>query len=263
MFKQAGSLTRVFRHQLKISPSPSSLIHTLPTLANQSQYEAQGIPGFLSPNAFKQGWTDYQNYLLENLTQLTMDSENESRVPFHIVLNTSAKPDHAHVFNYASQAHNNHMFFQALRSVSENTTKPSAPLLERINKSFGSMESLRAQMLTDADTLLGNGWVFLVEGEDKMLYTMATFNAGTPYDLSRSQMFDLNSAVGQDTWNTLSQIEKAVYGKEKNHSIVLLALNVWEHIYVPDYSVSGRADYLEKWWDSIDWDVVSSRLFVR
>lgn len=263
MFKQqGGSLARRLRWQPLVL-GPRSLIHTVPRLVNQSQYEAQGIPGFLSPSAFNLAWTDYQRYLLENLTQLTMDSENESRIPFHIALNTSSKPDQAHVFNYATQAHNNHMFFQALRSGENNPTNPSAPLLERIENSFGGMDNLRSQLLTEADTLLGNGWVFLAEGEDKGLYTMACYNAGTPYDFSRSQMFDLNGAVSQDTWETLDQIKKAIEAKEKNHSMVLLALNVWEHIYVPDYSVSGRADYLEKWWNCIDWDVVSSRLFVR
>lgn len=118
-------------------------------------------------------------------------------------------------------------------------------------------------MLTEADVLLGNGWVFLVEGEEKNLYVMTSYNAGTPYHFARSQLYDLNGIVRPDTWKTLDDLQNAVLAKEKNQSIVLLALNVWQHAYVPDFSVSGRADYLEKWWSSIDWDVVSSRLFVR
>ena len=32
-------------------------------------------------------------------------------------------------------------------------------------------------------------------------------------------------------------------------------------MYIPDYGVTGKSDYLNKLWDHINWDVVNKRLF--
>jgi Fe-Mn family superoxide dismutase len=39
----------------------------------------------------------------------------------------------------------------------------------------------------------------------------------------------------------------------------LLTCDVWEHAYYIDYR-NARADYLEKWWTLVDWDLVSRKL---
>jgi Fe-Mn family superoxide dismutase len=109
--------------------------------------------------------------------------------------------------------------------------------------------------------MLGNGWVFLVEGTDKDLFVLLTFNAGSPYHVSRMQMFDLSGSVDSDAESMMTQIEKEVERRTISHNIVLLACNVWEHAYVPDYGIAGRDEYLNAWWNAIDWHVVSKRLF--
>jgi Fe-Mn family superoxide dismutase len=238
-------------------------IHTLPKLGKQELYDQNGIPGLFSRQGFQTAWTEYQSHILNKLNGLTVDTDNEARIPLHILLNTATKSDQAHVFNYASQAHNNHLFFQSLTSPNDNRTRPSTVLKNRVEASFGSMDELRQQFLYTADLLLGNGWVFLVEGSDKSLGIMACYNAGTPYHIARAQLFDLNGIASEEVSQSLVAISNAVRKKEKNFNIVLLAVNVWEHAYLTDYSVSGKSDYLEKWWDSIDWQVVSSRLYIR
>ncbi|ANB13315.1 mitochondrial 37S ribosomal protein RSM26 [Sugiyamaella lignohabitans] len=244
-----------------ISRPVTRLIHSVPKLKNQNHYEQVGIPGLYSAEGFKTAWNDHQSHLLTKLNNLTVDTDNEARIPLHILLNTATKSDQAHIFNNASQAHNNHLFFQALTSPETNQTKPSALLQSRINKSFGSLEELREQFLLAADLLLGNGWVFLIEGPDKSLGIMSCYNAGTPYHIARAQLFDLNRIIDSEVHQSIEAISGAVRSKEKNFNIALLAANVWEHAYLTDYSVSGKTEYLEKWWASIDWDVVSSRLY--
>lgn len=248
---------------LKTSSSSSLRnIHTAPTLPRQGVYEKEGIKGLYSPEGFKIAWTDYQKYLVDKLTELTIETQNETRPPLHILLDTAKKPDQAHVFNFASQSLNNHLFFESLIEPENNPTQPSPALSRKISEQFGSLDELRREMLYAADTFLGHGWVYLLENADKSLSIQVSHNAGTPYDMSRAQLFDLNGgAITDDTMNSLDEIEAINSQGEKNYAVPLLALNIWEHAYVPDYSVSGRADYLEKLWESVNWDVVSSRYF--
>lgn len=36
----------------------------------------------------------------------------------------------------------------------------------------------------------------------------------------------------------------------------LLCVNTWQHVYMYDYGVGGKRDFLNNWWDVIDWTVV-------
>ena len=38
--------------------------------------------------------------------------------------------------------------------------------------------------------------------------------------------------------------------------VPLACVNTWEHAWLPQYGIRGKADYLERWWDRIDWKTV-------
>ena len=38
----------------------------------------------------------------------------------------------------------------------------------------------------------------------------------------------------------------------------LLCVNTWPHVYLEQFGVAGKREYLETWWKSIDWGSVSS-----
>jgi len=40
---------------------------------------------------------------------------------------------------------------------------------------------------------------------------------------------------------------------------VLLGVNTWEHVWLRDYGVGGKGEYLERWWETVDWGVVEAR----
>lgn len=43
----------------------------------------------------------------------------------------------------------------------------------------------------------------------------------------------------------------------------VLCVNTWQHCYLHDYGVAGKREYLARWWERIDWNMVMSRCVVR
>lgn len=37
----------------------------------------------------------------------------------------------------------------------------------------------------------------------------------------------------------------------------VLCLNTWEHVWLHDYGIRGKREYVENWWKVIDWEVVA------
>lgn len=118
-------------------------------------------------------------------------------------------------------------------------------------------------MAAVAEGMCGNGFVWLIEGPKKTLYVVATYNAGTPYDFARRQNTDLNSPT------SFNRIENVLQKRDRIRQVPqvgpswplpLLCINTWEHAYIYDYGVGGKAQYFENWWKSIDWMVVEERL---
>lgn len=234
-------------------------IHTIPSLAVDA---ARGIPGIFSPAAFRVAWTEHQTDVVGKLSRSVIETDNEARIPFHILLNTARRADRAHVFNYASQAHNNHLFFDSLATEDAAAqTAPSPALLRRIEERFGNIENLKKAFESAAAKVHGNGWVFLVEQPDKKLDVIACNNAGTPYHFGRQQTLDFSGPVSEDDVAELRKVQEKIQAKEKNFNIALLALNLWQHAYIPDFGVAGRENYINAWWKAIDWTKVNARLY--
>ncbi|KAG0674927.1 hypothetical protein C6P40_002550 [Pichia californica] len=240
-------------------------IHLAPKLALENSFKNEGIKGLMSPEQFKIAWIDYQDYLTKHLSMKTADTEYETRSPMAIAMSTSKKPHQSQIFHYASQAHNNHLFFQQLKHngsripVQESNIKPQ--LLKAINNSFQSFENFKNEFLLAADIMSGNGWVFLIEDENKELKIVSCNNDGTPYFYGRNQSYDLNTVFEYQNYKKLMKYKQNILDNVKDYSLPLLCINVWEYAYIVDYGVTGKADYLEKVWDNIDWNVVNSRVF--
>lgn len=240
-------------------------IHLAPKLALEKSFAEDGIRGLMSAQQFKTGWTDYQDYLTKNLSMKTADTEYETRSPMAIAMSTSKKPQLAPVFHYASQAHNNHLFFQQLKHngakipIQESDIKPQ--LLASVKNTFQSLENFRNEFLYAADVMPGNGWVFLIEDENKELKIVSCNNDGTPYFYGRNQTYDLNTTFDYENYKKLIKYKQNILDNVKDYSLPLLCVNVWEHAYIVDYGVNGKSEYLENFWNSINWNVINARVF--
>ncbi|PYH42672.1 mitochondrial 37S ribosomal protein mS42 [Aspergillus saccharolyticus JOP 1030-1] len=260
--RAASSLT-----QKSVSALPriqSRAIHRVPQLAFQEQYEKEGVPGFLSPEAYDFSWTQYQSLLVDKLNLLTQDTIDADAKPGELLVKYSRRPEMASVFNYASMAHNNHFFFNC---VSPRNTPIPAKLEEDIRESCSSVESLKLDFLATANAMFGPGFVWLAKNLERegMLHIFCTYNAGSPYPAahSRRQAVDMNThtpdtALGNQFAGAMGSFSPTQ--KEMAPGAVdvqpILCVNTWEHVWMMDYGIAGKEEYLERWWSRINWEVV-------
>jgi Fe-Mn family superoxide dismutase len=108
--------------------------------------------------------------------------------------------------------------------------EPSGELLNTINGAFGSFADFKAQFSTAAATRFGSGWAWLVKQADGSLAVSSTPNQDNP-------LMDLAEVKGTP----------------------VLGIDVWEHAYYLNYQ-NRRPEYIEAFWNVINWDEVSKRL---
>ncbi len=128
------------------------------------------------------------------------------------------------IFNNAAQIWNHTFYWNCLTPNGKGA--PSGKIAEEINKYFGSFDAFKEKFSQSAVTLFGSGWAWLVKKQDGSLEIVQESNAGNPM---------------------------------KNGMKPLLTCDVWEHAYYVDYQ-NRRPDYLDAWWNLVNWDFVESNL---
>lgn len=131
-----------------------------------------------------------------------------------------------------------------------------------IPDTFSSLEALKIELLATAEAMFGCGWVWLVLDHNKRFRILCTYNAGTPYgEAFRRQDTDMNTGqtLGSDAKYT-SAIQKAAKGPGIRNFLPLVNINCWQHVWITDYGVLGKRNYLEAWWKKVDWEIVAGRL---
>lgn len=100
---------------------------------------------------------------------------------------------------------------------------PTGALAEAIDKAFGDFDTFKTQFLAAAGAVFGSGWAWLVVNDAKELEVVSTPNQDTPLS---------------------------------NNQTPVLGVDVWEHAYYKKFS-NVRPDYLQAFFEVIDWDKVS------
>ncbi len=99
---------------------------------------------------------------------------------------------------------------------------PTGDLAERIEKDFGSFDAFKELFANAAATRFGSGWAWLVVTKDNTLKVTSTPNQDVPFDVGTP----------------------------------ILGLDVWEHAYYLKYQ-NKRPDYIEAFWNVVNWEQVS------
>ncbi len=113
--------------------------------------------------------------------------------------------------------------------------------------------------------MFGPGFVWLVKRDDynrnlqagPELAILTTFIAGSPLPRAhyRKQEQDMNTSLQAGMFGPRSGNEPLM-AKGAVMLEPLLCVNTWQHVWLHDYGFGGKREYLERWWDSVDWDVV-------
>ena len=125
--------------------------------------------------------------------------------------------------------HWNHTFFWTSMTPPAQSGSPSSALSAAITADFGSMEELKAAFKEAGTQRFGSGWVWLLVDEQGRLAITSTPNQDNP-------LMDVADVKG----------------------VPILGNDVWEHAYYLQYQ-NRRADYLEGWWQVVNWPQVSQR----
>lgn len=120
--------------------------------------------------------------------------------------------------------HYNHTLFWTVMGPGKGG-EPKGELADRINTTFGSFSSFKEAFGKAALTRFGSGWAWLVTDKEGKLSVVSTANQDSP----------LSDGL-----------------------VPLLGLDVWEHAYYLKYQ-NKRPDYINQWWNVVDWDAVGQR----
>jgi Fe-Mn family superoxide dismutase len=126
----------------------------------------------------------------------------------------------------------------------------------KIEQGFGSLAALRSLMFQTAMSIHGSGWVWLVVGPSSELRVLATYNSGSPFNIRARQIQDPNTSLNLDSVGNYNVQGLAMNRKHEYRILPVLALNCWEHAYLPDYGVNGKQQYLKNWWAAVNWQRV-------
>lgn len=129
----------------------------------------------------------------------------------------------AAVRNNGGGYYNHNLYFASLKPGGNN--KPSGDLASRIDKDFGSFDSLKEKLTSAAVGRFGSGWAWLSANKNGELQVSSSPNQDNP-------IMDNNG------WTPI------------------LGIDVWEHAYYLKYK-NLRADYIKAFFQVVDWKAVA------
>jgi Fe-Mn family superoxide dismutase len=161
---------------------------------------------------------------IDNANAALAGTELADRPVESVLTNFEVLPEDKHnaVRNNAG-GHANHSLFWEIMSP-DGGGEPSGSLADAINDTFGSLDELKKAVNDTGVKRFGSGWSWLVyDGTGLAVYSLA--NQDSPIS---------------------------------NSDVPLLGIDVWEHAYYLKYQ-NRRPEYLETWWNVVNWDAVAQR----
>ena len=128
----------------------------------------------------------------------------------------------APVRNNAGGHYNHTLFWESMSPTGGGA--PSGALQSAIDAAFGSFADFQGQLKATGVNQFGSGWSWLVH-DGSGLAIVGTPNQDNPISAGKTP---------------------------------LLGVDVWEHAYYLKYQ-NRRPDYIDAWWNVVDWDKVAGR----
>lgn len=171
--------------------------------------------------------TKHHQAYVNNLNKVCAESKIDASLE-ELIANISKYP--VGVRNNGGGHWNHSFFWNLMKPASAETNQPTGKTGEAIIQAFGNFDEFKKQFNTAAMSRFGSGWAWLLKTKEGKLSIGSTPNQDNP-------LMDVSDLKGTP----------------------LLALDVWEHAYYLKYQ-NKRADYVNAWWNVINWDNVAKNL---
>ena len=181
----------------------SNTPHTLPPLP----YAEDALDPVISARTVGIHYGKHHKTYVNNLNNLIADTDLADLSLQEIITKTAGQASKAGIFNNSAQIWNHTFYWNSLSQ--KGGGEPPLILKQKIESSFGCLDSCKKELAAAAMTQFGSGWAWLVMNGDK-LEVAKTANAESPLSMGVKP---------------------------------LLVIDVWEHAYYLDYE-NRRIEYV-------------------
>ena len=197
------------------------MAHELPELP----YSHDALEPFIDKTTMEIHHGKHHNAYVTNLNNAISGNESlESKSIIELISDLDSVPEDIRgAVRNNGGGHANHSLFWSIMGPGKGG-EPSGALGEAINSTFGSFETLKDEFTKAGMTRFGSGWAWLNISNGSLVVS-STPNQDSP-------LMDGNEPI--------------------------VGCDVWEHAYYLKYQ-NLRPDYLNAWWNVVDWDAASAR----
>jgi len=188
-------------------------------------YPTNALEPYLDTQTLEIHFGKHHATYLKNLNDLLPEKSDADLIPVLQHLDDLPQDIRVKVRNNAGGVYNHNLYWQCM---SPNSNSPSPRLLSSIESGFGTLDAFKEKFSQAALIHFGSGWAWLVKGT-KGLEIVTTPNQDSPVSTGLTP---------------------------------ILGLDVWEHAYYLKYQ-NRRVEYIQAWWNVVNWDYVSSLLADR
>ncbi len=187
-------------------------------------YAQNALEPHISAKTMQFHYGKHHRTYVDNLNKLIASNKMSEAPLERVIIESSAVPASASIFNNAAQVWNHDFFWRSMKPGGGG--EPGGKLAGMIEKSFGGSDEFKNAFVAAALAQFGSGWVWLVqEGGD--LKIVKTSNADTPI---------------------------------AHKQTALLTCDVWEHAYYLDYQ-NRRKDFVQAFLDHLaNWEFAESKI---
>lgn len=221
------------RLQGQTYPSQSKNPSNKPITMNQTnKFELQPLPyaydalePYIDKLTVEIHYSKHHKAYYDNFINAIKGTEMESMDIREIFKNISKYP--TAVRNNSGGYFNHTFYWEGMKA--HGGGLPTGKLSDAVNQSFTSFDEFKKQFSDAGKTRFGSGWAWLCAGDDGKLFICSTPNQDNP-------LMDIAEKKG----------------------IPLLTMDVWEHAYYLKYQ-NKRPDYIEAFWNVVNWEEVARR----
>jgi len=196
--------------------------HSLPTLP----YQYDALEPHIDARTMEIHYTKHHQGYVDKLNKALEGMDDLVDKPVEELLRDldSLPEDIRQAVRNNGGGHYNHSLFWRVMSPNGGGG-PSGELAEALTGQFRSLEKFKEKFADTAASQFGSGWAWLAWGDGKL---------------------DIHGMPNQD--NPLH-----------HGHMPILGLDVWEHAYYLNYQ-NKRADYVDAWWNVVNWPAVERNL---